>query len=60
MTPADVLAMAREHNARVADVRFVDLLGTWQHFSVPIEAMMITCSFQRHESLPRMIDNSCL
>ena len=39
MTPADVLAMAREHNARVADVRFVDLLGTWQHFTVPIEAM---------------------
>ena len=39
MTPAEVLAMARENNVRVADVRFVDLLGTWQHFSLPIEAM---------------------
>ncbi len=39
MTPAEVLAMARENDVRVADVRFVDLLGTWQHFSLPIEAM---------------------
>ncbi|MHC4958108.1 MAG: type I glutamate--ammonia ligase [Planctomycetota bacterium] len=39
MTPADVLAMAREKNAVVVDIRFVDLLGTWQHFSLPIQAL---------------------
>ena len=39
MNPPDVLAMAREKNATVADLRFVDLLGTWQHFSLPIQAL---------------------
>jgi len=39
MNPSDVLALAREKNATVADLRFVDLLGTWQHFSLPIQAL---------------------
>ena len=38
MNPSEVLALAREKNAVVADLRFVDLLGTWQHFSLPIQA----------------------
>jgi glutamine synthetase len=32
-TPADVVKMARE--VQMVDFRFVDLPGTWQHFSVP-------------------------
>jgi len=39
MNPSDVLALAREKNARFVDVRFSDLLGTWQHFTVPIGAL---------------------
>jgi glutamine synthetase len=34
--PADVLERARAAGAKVADLRFTDLLGTWQHFSVPL------------------------
>ena len=36
MNPGDVLALAREKNVKVVDFRFVDLMGTWQHFSVPV------------------------
>ncbi len=32
-SPADVVAMARQ--VQMVDFRFVDLPGTWQHFSVP-------------------------
>ena len=39
MNPADVLALAREKNAKVVDFRFLDLVGTWQHFSVPASAL---------------------
>ncbi|MHC4547527.1 MAG: type I glutamate--ammonia ligase [Planctomycetota bacterium] len=39
MNPADVLALAREKNAKVVDVRFSDLIGTWQHFTVPIQSL---------------------
>jgi glutamine synthetase len=34
--PDDVFDRAREAGIRQVDVKFVDLLGTWQHFSVPI------------------------
>ena len=39
MNPSDVLALAREKNVTVVDVRFSDLLGTWQHFSVPLKTL---------------------
>jgi glutamine synthetase len=35
-TPAEVLQRARQAGVKVVDVRFVDLPGTWQHFSVPL------------------------
>ncbi len=41
MNPADVLALAREKNVKVVDYRFVDLMGTWQHFSVPIGSLSV-------------------
>ncbi len=28
--------MAKENNARVIDIRYMDFPGTWQHFSVPL------------------------
>src|SRR5688500_2142343 len=30
------LEMARKRGAEMADIKFVDTFGTWQHFSVPI------------------------
>ncbi|KMP11801.1 glutamine synthetase [Candidatus Nitromaritima sp. SCGC AAA799-A02] len=35
MTPKEVLDYAKKNNAQVVDLKFMDLLGTWQHFSVP-------------------------
>src|SRR5215471_9271057 len=35
MTPKDVLKMAKERNAKIVDLRFIDLPGLWQHFSIP-------------------------
>src|SRR6266498_3353901 len=35
-TPKDVLSMAKEANAQIVDLRFCDLPGLMQHFSVPI------------------------
>jgi glutamine synthetase len=38
-TPAEALRLAREHGARMVDLKFTDLFGTWQHFSVPLRAI---------------------
>ena len=36
MTPEQVLAMAKENDVKMVDIRFMDFPGIWQHFSVPI------------------------
>src|SRR5215469_14448960 len=35
-SPAEVMERARAAGIKVVDLRFVDLPGTWQHFSVPL------------------------
>lgn len=35
MTPKDVIALIKEKGIQMVDVRFTDMPGTWQHFSVP-------------------------
>ena len=35
-TPKAVLDFAKKSGAKMADIKFVDTFGTWQHFSVPI------------------------
>ena len=37
MTPDDFLKFAKKHNAEMIDLKFVDMLGTWQHCSYPID-----------------------
>jgi glutamine synthetase len=37
MTPEQFFEFAGEHQARMVDLKFVDLPGTWQHCSFPIE-----------------------
>ncbi len=35
MTPKDVLKFAKEKKAVCVDLKFLDFLGTWQHFTIP-------------------------
>src|SRR5919108_5664584 len=37
--PKDVLALAKEADAQVVDLRFCDLPGLMQHFSVPVSEL---------------------
>ena len=37
MTPEAFFAFAKKHNAEMVDLKFADLLGSWQHCSFPIE-----------------------
>jgi len=37
MTPKEFFAFAKEHKAEMVDLKFTDLLGSWQHCSFPIE-----------------------
>ena len=39
VTPDDVIRRARDAGVQVLDVRFCDLPGQWQHFSLPIREM---------------------
>jgi glutamine synthetase len=34
-TPREILDFVRDRDIRMVDLRFCDLLGTWQHFTVP-------------------------
>lgn len=36
MTPKEVVSFAKEHNAKSVDFKFMDFIGTWQHFTIPI------------------------
>src|SRR5213594_3260032 len=33
--PADVLKQVKENDIKIIDLRFMDMPGLWQHFSVP-------------------------
>ncbi|GBC84470.1 Glutamine synthetase [bacterium HR11] len=37
--PQEVIAFAREQGAAIVDLKFVDLLGTWQHASIPVQEL---------------------
>jgi glutamine synthetase len=39
MTPKEAIAMAKENGVRVVDIRFMDFIGVWQHFSVPLSEL---------------------
>ncbi|EKD50610.1 MAG: hypothetical protein ACD_62C00485G0002 [uncultured bacterium] len=39
MKSVDVLAFAKENACKMVDMKFVDFLGTWQHFTVPISEL---------------------
>ena len=39
MKAADVLKMAKEKDAKILDIKFMDFPGMWQHFSVPVHEL---------------------
>lgn len=39
MKPKEVLQFAKEKNARMVDLKFLDFVGIWQHFSIPISEL---------------------
>ncbi len=39
MTPKDVLKFTKEKNAKMVDFKFLDFVGIWQHFSVPVDEL---------------------
>ena len=36
-TPEDVKKLAKDAGSKIVDLRFIDLPGMWQHFSIPVE-----------------------
>src|SRR5881397_868031 len=36
-SPKDILKLAKDQQVKIVDLRFVDMPGTWQHFSIPVE-----------------------
>ena len=36
MKPDEVVSFAKEHGCRMVDMKFTDLIGSWQHFTIPI------------------------
>ena len=52
-TVADVMSLARETGVKIVDLRFVDLPGQWQHFSIPVKELARTCSRRASASTAR-------
>ena len=38
-TASDVIALAADKNVQIVDLKFTDLPGTWQHFSIPVDKL---------------------
>jgi len=39
MTPKDAIKLGKENKAVCVDLKFLDFLGTWQHFAVPVSEL---------------------
>ena len=39
MTPSEVVALAKEKNIKIVDLKFMDLPGMWQHFSLMVDEL---------------------
>lgn len=39
MTPKDVVKFASENNAKMVDLKFLDFIGIWQHFTIPVSEL---------------------
>lgn len=43
VTIEKVIAYIKENNIRVVDIRFMDFIGTWQHFTIPAGELNENC-----------------
>ena len=43
MNPHEALEVAKKKKKPIVDLKFVDLLDTWQHLSIPVEVLTGTC-----------------
>ena len=39
MTPKEVLELAKKNKVEIVDLRFIDVPGLWQHFSIPVREL---------------------
>jgi glutamine synthetase len=39
MNAREALEFAKKNKVQIVDLKFIDLIGTWQHFSIPIEEL---------------------
>ena len=39
MSARDAIKTAKDNGARIVDLRFIDVPGLWQHFSIPISEL---------------------
>lgn len=39
MTPTSVIKLAKEKEVKIVDFKLCDILGTWQHFAVPVNEL---------------------
>ncbi len=39
MTPKEVIVFAKEQNVTMVDLKFLDFIGIWQHFTIPISEL---------------------
>jgi glutamine synthetase len=39
MTPTAVIKLAKEKEVKIVDFKLCDILGTWQHFAVPVNEL---------------------
>ena len=39
MTPEEVLEFIKQNNIEIVDLKFNDLPGLWQHFSMPVSEL---------------------
>jgi glutamine synthetase len=42
-TPDDVFELCKANGIKMVDVRFTDLPGTWQHFTIPVQELSDSC-----------------
>ncbi|RME84717.1 MAG: type I glutamate--ammonia ligase [Caldilineae bacterium] len=45
-TPEDVMKMIKENGLQIVDVKFTDVFGQWQHFSMPVEEFSPEAAFE--------------
>ena len=43
MNPHEALEFVKKNKVPIVDLKFMDLLGTWEYLSIPVEVLTGTC-----------------